>query len=64
VRLAPAHHRSWRSPQFVSWQLAVIRAIVHAVSSEIQSGRIPQSKAEAAMLSTAISAISEPQARG
>jgi hypothetical protein len=42
----------------VSWHLAVIRAIVHTASREIQGGRIPESQAEAAMLSTAISAIS------
>ena len=40
--------------------LAVIRAIVHTASREIQGGRIPESKAEAAMLSTAVSAISKP----
>jgi hypothetical protein len=43
----------------VSWQLAVVRAIVHAASTEIQGGRIPESEVEAAMLSTAIAAISE-----
>src|SRR5688500_12375112 len=43
----------------VSWQLAVLRAIVHAASTEIRGGRIPEWEAEAAMLSTAIAAISE-----
>jgi len=43
----------------VAWHLAVVRAIVHAASREIQGGRIPESKAEDAMLSTAIAAISE-----
>jgi TetR/AcrR family transcriptional regulator, mexCD-oprJ operon repressor len=43
----------------VSWHLAVIRAIVHTASQEIQGGRIPESEAEHAMLSTAIAAISE-----
>jgi AcrR family transcriptional regulator len=43
----------------VEWHLAVIRAIVHTASGEIRSGRIPEAKAEAAILSTAISAISE-----
>jgi AcrR family transcriptional regulator len=42
----------------VEWHLAVIRAIVHTASGEIRAGRIQESKAEAAMLSTAISAIS------
>jgi AcrR family transcriptional regulator len=42
----------------VVWHLAVLRAIVHAASIEIRGGRLPESEAEAAMLSTAISAIS------
>jgi AcrR family transcriptional regulator len=49
----------FRSDLPVSWHLAVIRAIVHTASSEIQSGRIPESKAEDAMLSTVNYAISE-----
>ena len=51
-------HGVFRSDLPVSWQLAVIRAIVHTASREIQGGRIPDAEAEAAMLSTAISAIS------
>jgi AcrR family transcriptional regulator len=47
----------------VSWHLAVIRAIVHTTSFEIRSGRIPEAEAEAAMLSTALAAISEPGRR-
>jgi hypothetical protein len=43
----------------VTWHLAVIRAIVHTASHEIQGGRIPDSEAEPAMLSTAIAAISD-----
>ena len=50
----------FRSDLPVSWHLAVVRAIVHTASREIQGGRIPESIAEAAMLSTAIAAISEP----
>ena len=46
----------------VAWHLAVIRAIVHTASHEIQGGRIKESEAEAAMLSTAILAISVPPA--
>ena len=45
----------------VAWQLAVLRAIVHAASTEIRGGRISESDAETAMLSTAIAAISERQ---
>jgi AcrR family transcriptional regulator len=54
----------FRSDLPVAWHLAVIRAIVHTASHEIQGGRLPESKAEAAMLSTAISAITAPNARG
>ena len=42
----------------VLWQLAVIRAIVHAASREVQGGRLADAEAEDLMLSTAISAIS------
>jgi AcrR family transcriptional regulator len=52
----------FRSDLPVSWQLAVLRAIVHTASREIQGGRITESRAEAAMLSTAVSAISQPAA--
>ena len=48
----------FRSDLPVTWQLAVIRAIVHTASREIQGGRLPDSEAEAAMLSTALAAIS------
>ena len=48
----------------VVWHLAVLRAIVHAASTEIRGGRLPESEAEAAMLSTAISAITvEPSGK-
>ena len=53
-------HGVFRDDLPVAWHLAVIRAIVHTASFESQNGRIPASKAEAAMLSTAISAISVP----
>ena len=51
----------FRSDLPVAWHLAVIRAIVHTASREIQGGRIPESKAETAMLTTSIAAISEPR---
>jgi len=47
----------FRSDLPVSWQLAVIRAIVHTASREIQGGRIPEAKAEATMISTILGAI-------
>ena len=48
----------FRSDLPVAWHLAVVRAIVHAASAEVRSGRIQESTAEAAMLSTIIAAIS------
>jgi TetR/AcrR family transcriptional regulator, mexCD-oprJ operon repressor len=45
----------------VAWHLAVIRAIVHTASHEIQGGRIGESEAEDAILSTAVAAISAPR---
>jgi AcrR family transcriptional regulator len=44
----------------VTWHLAVVRAIVHTASFESQNGRIPEAQVEAAMLSTALAAISAP----
>jgi AcrR family transcriptional regulator len=49
----------FRSDLPVAWQLAVARAIVHAASRESQAGRIPDSRAEALMISTALAAIAE-----
>ena len=51
--------RVFRRDLPVVWHLAVLRAIVHAASTEIRGGRLAESEAEAAMLTTAISAISE-----
>lgn len=51
---------TFRRDLSVSWHLAVLRAIVHTASQEVRGGRIPESVAEAAMLSTAIAAISDP----
>jgi AcrR family transcriptional regulator len=45
----------------VSWHLAVVRAIVHTASAESRSGRLPESEAEAAMLTTVRSAIAAPR---
>jgi AcrR family transcriptional regulator len=47
----------FRSDVPVVWHLAVIRAIVHAASHEIQGGRLPEAEAEATMISTALAAI-------
>jgi AcrR family transcriptional regulator len=51
----------FRSDLPVAWHLAVVRAIVHTASAAIQGGRIAESEAEAAMLTTAINAIATPR---
>ena len=48
---------AFRTDLPVSWQLAVIRAIVHTASREIQGGRIAESRVEAVMISTILGAI-------
>jgi AcrR family transcriptional regulator len=45
----------------VSWHLAVIRALAHTASFELQAGRIPEAEVEAAMLTTVLAAISKPR---
>ena len=62
-RLEPLIERGQRQGVFrsdlpVAWHLAVLRAIVHTASREVQGGRIPEADVETAMLSTAIAAIS------
>jgi hypothetical protein len=65
-QLEPLIRRGQRKGVFrddlpVAWHLAVVRAIVHTASHEIRADRIPESDAEAALLSTAIAAISSPR---
>jgi len=48
----------FRSDLSVSWLLAVTRSIVHTASHEIRAGRLPESEAEAVMISTILAAIS------
>lgn len=47
----------FRSDLPVSWHLAVLRAIVHTASAELQSGRISEAEVEEAMLTTVHGAI-------
>jgi AcrR family transcriptional regulator len=54
---------AFRSDLPIAWHLAVIRAIVHTASHESQAGRIPEAEAEAAMLTTAVAAISPSRRR-
>jgi len=48
----------FRSDLPVSWHLAIIRAIAHAASAEVRSGRITEAEVQPAMLSTVMNAIS------
>ena len=48
----------FRSDLPVSWHLAMLRAIAHAASTEVRSGRIDESTVEDAMISTAMNALS------
>jgi AcrR family transcriptional regulator len=41
----------------VSWHLAVIRALVHAASAELQSGRLPEAEVERTILTTVLAAL-------
>ena len=47
----------FRSDLPVSWHLAMIRAIAHAASAELRSGRIDESRVEDALISTAENAL-------
>jgi hypothetical protein len=65
TQLAPLVERGqkegvFRSDLPVSWHLAVIRAIVHTASHELQGGRISRAEVERAMLTTAFAAVARP----
>jgi AcrR family transcriptional regulator len=47
----------FRSDLPVSWHLAMIRAIAHAASAEVRSGRIDKPNVEDALISTAANAL-------
>jgi TetR/AcrR family transcriptional repressor of mexCD-oprJ operon len=62
ILFAPLVERGQRKGVFrsdlpVSWHLAVIRAIAHTASFELQAGRIDEAEVEAAMLTTVLAAI-------
>ncbi len=50
---------AFRSDVPVAWQIAVVRAIVHTASSELQAGRLSQAEVERTMLTTALAAVAE-----
>ena len=43
-----------------TWLIAVVRAIVHTASTELQGGRLSQDEVERTMLTTALAAVSTP----
>lgn len=50
----------FRSDLPVSWHLAMVRAIVHAASAEVRSGRIGAADVEPAIMSTVMNALGPP----
>jgi TetR/AcrR family transcriptional repressor of mexCD-oprJ operon len=48
---------AFRSDLPVSWHLAMVRAIAHAASAEVRSGRIDEPRVEDAMIATAMNAL-------
>ena len=64
TQFAPLIERGQKAGVFrrgvpVAWHLAVLRAIVHAASAELQSGRLTEATVEQTMLTTALAAISD-----
>ncbi|HET7648975.1 MAG TPA: TetR/AcrR family transcriptional regulator [Gaiellaceae bacterium] len=47
----------FRSDLPVSWHLAMVRAIAHAASAEVASGRISEAEVEPAMVATVLNAL-------
>jgi AcrR family transcriptional regulator len=48
----------FRSDVSATWLIAVVRAIVHVASTELQAGRLSQEEVERTMLTTALAAVS------
>ena len=48
----------FRSDLPVAWHLAMVRAIAHAASAEVRSGRIEESSVEDALIATVLNALS------
>jgi AcrR family transcriptional regulator len=52
----------FRSDVSAQWLIAVLRAIVHVASTELQAGRLSHAEVEQTMLTTALAAISPTSA--
>ena len=53
----------FRSDVPVAWHLAVLRAIVHTASAELQGRRISEAAVERTMITTALAALGAPNGR-
>ena len=51
----------FRNDVSATWLIAVVRAIVHTASTELQGGRLSQDEVERTMLTTALAAVSSPE---
>ena len=51
----------FRGDVSATWLIAVVRAIVHAASLELQGGRLTQADVERTMLTTALAAVAAPR---
>ena len=49
---------TFRSDVPAEWHLAMILALIHAASAELQAGRLPERKVEAALVKTVLGAVS------
>ena len=47
-----------------AWHLAMLMALIHAASAELQARRVPEADAEAALVATVVGAIASPGASG
>ena len=45
-----------------AWHLAMLMALIHAGSAELQAGRVPEADAEAALVASVLGAITIPEA--
>ena len=50
---------SFRSDVPAAWHLSMLMALIHAASAEVQTARIPDAQAEAALVSTALGALGD-----
>ena len=65
ARLEPLIERGRRDGTFRSdvpadWHLAMILALIHAASAELQAGRLAEAKVEAALIDTVLGAVGTP----